>query len=122
VAVAAVIAIVLTQAASPQACAAAVPVLAAGTQVTGTATHYVLPAAGGNCSYLAPPADGLFVALSPAEARAAGRWTDLRHLPGHRRSGPARPGIAAGEGGLIGVLAGAAAHQYRQSGRVGRGA
>jgi expansin len=71
VAAAAVIAVVLTQVASPQACAAAVPALAAGTQVTGTATHYVLPPAGGNCSYPAPPAGGLFVALSPAEYDAA---------------------------------------------------
>jgi expansin (peptidoglycan-binding protein) len=75
-----VIAVVLTQVASPQACAAAVPVLAASTQVTGIATHYVLPAAGGNCSYPAPPADGLFVALSPAEydgAAACGTYLEV---------------------------------------------
>src|SRR5690348_9189478 len=52
-----------------RACAATVPAAgaaaAAGT-VTGTATHYVL-AGTGNCSYPAPPADGLYVALSPAE-------------------------------------------------------
>lgn len=79
-AAAVVIAVVLTQVASPQACAAAVPVLAAGTQVTGTATHYVLPAAGGNCSYPSPPADGLFVALSPAEyggAAACGSYLEV---------------------------------------------
>jgi expansin (peptidoglycan-binding protein) len=34
--------------------------------VSGTATHYVLSGTG-NCSYPAAPADGLFVALSPAE-------------------------------------------------------
>jgi expansin (peptidoglycan-binding protein) len=74
------IAVVLTQVASPQACAAAVPVLATGAQVSGTATHYVLPAAGGNCSYPAPPADGLFVALSPAEydgAAACGSYLEV---------------------------------------------
>jgi expansin len=79
-AAAAVLAVVLTQVASPQACAAAVPVLAAGAQVTGTATHYLLPPAGGNCSYPAPPADGLFVALSPAEydgAAACGSYLEV---------------------------------------------
>jgi expansin len=80
VAAVAVLAVVLTQVASPRACAAAVPMLAASTQVTGTATHYVLPAAGGNCSYPTPPADGLFVALSPAEydgAAACGSYLEV---------------------------------------------
>ncbi len=33
----------------------------------GIATHYVLEGGGGNCSYPGPPANGLFVALSPTE-------------------------------------------------------
>jgi expansin len=40
--------------------------------VSGIATHYVLQGGGGNCSYAGPPADGLFVALSPSEYNAAG--------------------------------------------------
>jgi hypothetical protein len=44
-----------------------VPVLGgAGVVSAGTATHYVL-ASTGNCSYPAPSADGLYVALPPAE-------------------------------------------------------
>jgi expansin (peptidoglycan-binding protein) len=35
--------------------------------VSGIATHYVLQGGGGNCSYPGPPANGLFVALSPSE-------------------------------------------------------
>ncbi|HEY0716182.1 MAG TPA: expansin EXLX1 family cellulose-binding protein [Streptosporangiaceae bacterium] len=78
--VAAVIAVVVVVAgvgqAGGRACAAAVP--AAGT-VTGTATHYVLSGTG-NCSYPSPPADGLFVALSPSEydgAAACGSYVEV---------------------------------------------
>jgi expansin (peptidoglycan-binding protein) len=39
--------------------------------VTGIATHYVLQGLP-NCSYPSPPADGLFVALSPSEYASAG--------------------------------------------------
>lgn len=68
-AVAAVIVVVvgLGQVPGGQACAS--PLSAAGA-VAGTATHYVLSGTG-NCSYPTPPADGLFVALSPAEYDAA---------------------------------------------------
>jgi expansin len=57
---------------------AARPVSAAGS-VTGTATHYVLSGTG-NCSYPSPPADGLFVALSPSEydgAAACGSYVEV---------------------------------------------
>jgi expansin (peptidoglycan-binding protein) len=53
---------------------------AASSQITGTATHYVLPASGGNCSYPGPPADGLYVALSPSEydgAAACGGYLEV---------------------------------------------
>jgi len=55
------------------ACAAtrrAVP--APGVAYTGQATHYEAHGGGGNCSYPAPPADQLYVALSPGEYAAAG--------------------------------------------------
>jgi expansin len=90
--VAAVIAVVLVVAgvgqAGGRACAAAVSaggsvagtvmVSAAGT-ATGTATHYVLSGTG-NCSYPSPPADGLFVAMSPSEydgAAACGSYVQV---------------------------------------------
>jgi expansin (peptidoglycan-binding protein) len=62
-----VVAIGIGQVAGGRACAAVMPA-AAGT--AGTATHYVLTGTG-NCSYPSPPADGLFVALSPAEYHGA---------------------------------------------------
>jgi expansin len=49
-------------------------------QVTGEATHYVLQAGAGNCSYPSPPASQLFVALSPAEydsAAACGSYVQV---------------------------------------------
>jgi expansin (peptidoglycan-binding protein) len=65
-----------------RACAATVTVggqeAAAGT-VTGTATHYVLSGTG-NCSYPSPPANGLFVALSPSEydgAATCGEYVEV---------------------------------------------
>ena len=36
------------------------------------ATHYILHGGGGNCSYPGPPADQLFVAMSPSEYDSAG--------------------------------------------------
>jgi expansin len=68
-----------------QACASTVP--AAGT-TAGTATHYVLSGTG-NCSYPAPPADGLFVALSPAEydgAAACGGYVEVSGPDGSVRA------------------------------------
>ena len=50
---------------------ARVPSAARQPQVAGEATHYVLQAGGGNCSYPGPPASQLFVALSPAEYDSA---------------------------------------------------
>lgn len=55
--------------------------LPAAGAVSGTATHYVLASGGGNCSYPAPPADGLYVALSPAEygsAAACGGYLQVK--------------------------------------------
>jgi expansin (peptidoglycan-binding protein) len=68
-----VVAIGIGQVAGGRACASVV----AGT--AGTATHYVLTGTG-NCSYPSPPADGLFVALSPAEyhgAAACGGYVEV---------------------------------------------
>jgi len=61
------------QASGTPACAAVLSgTRLAGGTVSGTATHYVLQGLP-NCSYPSPPADQLFVALSPAEyAGAAG--------------------------------------------------
>jgi expansin (peptidoglycan-binding protein) len=53
--------------------------VSAGGTGAGTATHYVLSGTG-NCSYPSPPADGLFVALSPSEydgAAACGSYVDV---------------------------------------------
>ncbi len=68
--------------ASGRACAAMVTgeaqEAATGT-VTGTATHYVLSGTG-NCSYPSPPANGLFVALSPSEydgAATCGEYVEV---------------------------------------------
>ena len=58
----------MSQAAGTRACAAVLPAAGAAQagEVSGIATHYVLQALP-NCSYPSPPADGLFVALSPGE-------------------------------------------------------
>jgi expansin (peptidoglycan-binding protein) len=45
---------------------------APGVGYSGQATHYELQSGGGNCSYEGPPADRLYVALSPGEYAAAG--------------------------------------------------
>jgi len=68
-----IVAIGLGQVAGGRACASVMPAAA------GTATHYVLTGTG-NCSYPSPPADGLFVALSPAEyhgAAACGGYVEV---------------------------------------------
>ena len=54
----------LTQVAGGQACASVLR--PAGGVISGTATHYVQQSGGGNCMF-PPPADGLYVALSPPE-------------------------------------------------------
>jgi expansin (peptidoglycan-binding protein) len=68
--------------AGSRACAAVVSATA------GTATHYVLTGTG-NCSYPSPPADGLFVALSPAEyhgAAACGGYVEVSGPKGSVRA------------------------------------
>ena len=63
---------------APAACAAAR--LPGTARVAGEATHYVLSAGGGNCSYPRPPASQLFVALSPGEydsAAACGSYVQV---------------------------------------------
>jgi hypothetical protein len=83
--VAAVVALAvgMSQAVGTRACAAA---LSAG-EVSGTATHYVLQSLP-NCSYPSPPADGLFVALSPGEydsAAACGGYLEVHGPDGSVR-------------------------------------
>jgi expansin len=71
-----VVAIGIGQVAGGRACASVGP---AAATTAGTATHYVLTGTG-NCSYPSPPADGLFVALSPAEyhgAAACGGYVEV---------------------------------------------
>jgi expansin (peptidoglycan-binding protein) len=63
------LAVGISQATAAPACAA---VITAGARTSGEATHYELAAGGmGNCSYPAPPAGQLYVALSPSEYGAA---------------------------------------------------
>jgi expansin len=83
--VAAVVALAvgMSQAVGTRACAA---VLSAG-EVSGIATHYVLQSLP-NCSYPSPPADGLFVALSPGEydsAAACGGYLEVHGPDGSVR-------------------------------------
>jgi expansin len=83
VAAAVALAVGMSQAAGTRACAA---VLSAG-EVSGTATHYVLQGLP-NCSYPSPPADGLFVALSPGEydsAAACGGYLEVHGPDGSVR-------------------------------------
>ena len=71
--VAAVTAIALTLGTGPAAPARARAVaLSADTSSGQIATHYTLWKGGGNCSYPGPPADKLFVAMSPPEYESAG--------------------------------------------------
>jgi expansin (peptidoglycan-binding protein) len=78
-------AVAFIQAGGTPACAATlVPA-----NVTGTATHYVLASGGGNCSYPAPQADGLYVALSPAEYASAAACGSYLEVTGPDGSVPA---------------------------------
>jgi expansin (peptidoglycan-binding protein) len=71
--VAAVTAIALTLGTSQAGPARAGAVaLSADSQSHQIATHYTLWSGGGNCSYPGPPADKLFVAMSPSEYNSAG--------------------------------------------------
>jgi hypothetical protein len=77
------LAVGMSQAVGTRACAAVLP---AG-EVSGIATHYVLQALP-NCSYPSPPADGLFVALSPDEydsAAACGGYLEVHGPDGSVR-------------------------------------
>jgi len=70
--VAAVTAIALALGTGPAAPARAGAVaLSANSQSHQIATHYTLWGGGGNCSYPGPPADKLFVAMSPPEYNSA---------------------------------------------------
>ena len=74
-----VVAIGIGQVTGGRACASAVPAVSGAGAVAGTATHYVLSGTG-NCSYPSPPADGLYVALSPSEydgAAACGGYVEV---------------------------------------------
>jgi expansin (peptidoglycan-binding protein) len=81
------LAVGISQATTAPACAAAqvpaaalAPATARQAQVSGEATHYVLQAGAGNCSYPGPPASQLFVALSPGEydsAAACGSYVQV---------------------------------------------
>jgi expansin (peptidoglycan-binding protein) len=80
-----VVAVGIGQVTGGRACASAVS--AAGA-VAGTATHYVLSGTG-NCSYPSPPADGLYVALSPSEydgAAACGGYVEVSGPDGSVRA------------------------------------
>ena len=75
----------LTQVAGGQACASVrIP---AGGVTSGIATHYVLQSGTGNCMFT-PPADGLYVALSPSEydnAAPCGSYLEVRGPDGSAR-------------------------------------
>jgi expansin (peptidoglycan-binding protein) len=80
-----IVALGIGQVTGGPACASVVP---AAATIAGTATHYVL-AGTGNCSYPSPPADGLFVALSPAEyhgAAACGGYVEVSGPDGSVRA------------------------------------
>jgi expansin len=80
-----VVALGIGQMTGGPACASVVPAVAT---TAGTATHYVLTGTG-NCSYPSPPADGLFVALSPAEyhgAAACGGYVEVSGPKGSVRA------------------------------------
>ena len=71
--VAAVTAIALALGTGPTAPARAGAVaLSADSHSQQIATHYILHGGGGNCTYPGPPADKLFVAMSPPEYNSAG--------------------------------------------------
>jgi hypothetical protein len=78
------LAVGMSQAVGTRACAAVLP---AG-EVSGIATHYVLQGLP-NCSYPSPPADGLFVALSPGaydSAAACGGYLEVHGPDGSVRA------------------------------------
>jgi expansin (peptidoglycan-binding protein) len=72
------LAVGISQATAAPACAS---VIAPAAQTSGQATHYELAPGGmGNCSYPSPPADQLYVALSPPEyggAAACGSYLQV---------------------------------------------
>jgi len=75
--VAALVLILLFGPASGGAACAVAPAVAPG---SGTATYYTLSGGGGNCSYVGPPADNLYVALGPGEyaaGAACGGYLDV---------------------------------------------
>ena len=83
------LAVGMSQAVGTRACAAVLPAAGAAQagEVSGIATHYVLQALP-NCSYPSPPADGLFVALSPGEydnAAACGGYLEVHGPDGSVR-------------------------------------
>jgi hypothetical protein len=89
--VAAVVALAvgMSQAMGTRACASVLPAGQAqqAGEVSGVATHYVLQSLP-NCSYPSPPADGLFVALSPGEydnAAACGGYLEVHGPDGSVR-------------------------------------
>ena len=89
--VAAVVALAvgMSQATGTRACASVLPAGQAqqAGEVSGIATHYVLQSLP-NCSYPSPPADGLFVALSPGEydsAAACGGYLEVHGPDGSVR-------------------------------------
>lgn len=89
------LAVGMSQAAGTRACAAVLSAAQAGQagqaqqagEISGIATHYVLQGLP-NCSYPSPPADGLFVALSPGEydsAAACGGYLEVHGPDGSVR-------------------------------------
>jgi hypothetical protein len=83
------LAVGMSQAVGTRACAAVLPAGQAqqAGEVSGIATHYVLQSLP-NCSYPSPPADGLFVALSPGEydnAAACGGYLEVHGPDGSVR-------------------------------------
>ena len=83
-----VVAIGIGQVTGGRACASAVSAVSGAGAVAGTATHYVLSGTG-NCSYPSPPADGLYVALSPSEyngAAACGGYDEVSGPDGSVRA------------------------------------
>ncbi len=85
-----IVAVGIGQVAGGRACASVLSAgtAVAGTAVAGTATHYVLSGTG-NCSYQSPPADGLYVALSPSEydrAAACGGYVQVKGPDGSVRA------------------------------------
>ena len=83
------LAVGMSQAVGTRACAAVLPAAGAAQagEVSGIATHYVLQGLP-NCSYPSPPADGLFVALSPGEydnAAACGGYLEVHGPDGSVR-------------------------------------